>query len=339
LLPADGAGPTLLHEALQQHPQQQQQQQQQECAIKLQALDAALRGWSGLLAASPPIIPDWHPLTDQTEQQQLALTLTVALGAVSPTLVYWGVACTCLKVGAGVVAAALRAGEEVENPCQVAYALLQAGAIAELAMTLGTASKGGSSSREGAGLVPAEARHLLAARSIYSVGCILATTAWQSELVDMLQSAPESELIHGALHAQASLVLRSTQAAIAWLGQEMQSAAPGGGSASLQQLQQQQASLCAALQDILHQSYSAWEGARAAHSSSSRQGLLAYAAAGAAGDAGADVRWGATVVAGCRTAVKPDLAQQLQEFGAAVCGVLPSKLCCNAPGCCCCERE
>jgi hypothetical protein len=155
----------------------------------------------------------------------------------------------------------------------------------------------------------------------------------------MLQSAPESEKTHGALHAQASLVLRSTQAAIAWLGQEMQIVVqPSRVNAALQQLQQQQASLCAALQDILQQSHSAWEGARAAHSSSSSQGLLAYAAAGAAGDAGADVLWGATVVAACRTAVKPDLSQQLQEFGAAVCGVLPSKLCCNAPSCCCCER-
>jgi hypothetical protein len=137
-------------------------------------------------------------------------------------------------------------------------------------------------------------------------------------------------------------VLRSIQAAVAWLGQQLH-AAPSRGTAApqQQQLQQLQASVCQALQDVLQQSYSAWEGARAgdsSSSSSSSQPLVAYVAAGAAGDAGADVLWGATVVSACTTAVKPNLAQQLQQFGAAVCALLPSKLCCNALDCCCCER-
>jgi hypothetical protein len=46
----------------------------------------------------------------------------------------------------------------------------------------------------------------------------------------------------------------------------------------------------------------------------------------------------AVLLKGCGRAVSLELPQQLQEFGAAMCAALPSKLCCNAPGCCSCEQ-
>ncbi|KAF6257522.1 hypothetical protein COO60DRAFT_1223751 [Scenedesmus sp. NREL 46B-D3] len=227
-----GSGPRLLQDAL---TQQQQQQQQQHVGTTLLALDAAARGWATFTAAKPPHIPAWHALASQTHQQQLALTLVAAMRGAQPTPESWGLACTCLKVGTEVVTAAMLSGGNIQSPCNAVHAVLQAGAVAELASTLGSSCPGSStsnSSRMRAELVPVEAWQLLAARSIYSAGSLLAVFAQQLQLVQVATGRRSSTAVDVALHGQACLVLSSVGAAPTWLGGQLP-AVPGREDAAL----------------------------------------------------------------------------------------------------------
>jgi hypothetical protein len=203
------------------------------------------------------------------------------------------------------------------TPTGLTFAILQAGLTADLASSMGSQHSSSSSCGE----VPMAAWQLLAARAVYAAGTLIGSAARKQQQ----QATPMQQPTPAGLSAQCRLLIHSLSAAVTWLGQRLPAPATAANNGS-HPLQQQQASLNAALQSLSRQ-----HGGSKASSSAS---IAVYGVAGrSVNDESA-----ANMMAACRTSIGADVAQQLQDFGAAVCALLPSKLCCNAPGCCCCER-
>jgi hypothetical protein len=334
------SGPELLRTTL-----AKQQDKPQELHTTLLALDATVRGWTAAAAAIPPVIYSEHPAMCLNWLQHLTLELTSAADVARGSVGCWSLAVSCLKAsscwtitreaaeaaaaaGASVQVPDLRdvAGNRIRGstPTGMMFAILQAGVTADLAASKGS-QHSSSSNSSSCGEVPMSAWQLLAARAVYAAGALIGISARKQQQQAMpMQQPPAADL-----SAQCRLLIHSLSAAVTWLGQRLPAPAVSPDTAAnngSDPLQQQQARLSQALQSMLQQ-HGGSEG-----SSSARIGLYSVVGHSVSDESAA------RMMSACRNVIGADVAQQLLHFGAAVCALLPSKLCCNALDCCCCER-
>jgi hypothetical protein len=124
-----------------------------------------------------------------------------------------------------------------------------------------------------------------------------------------------------ALQAHALFLLQILSAAVAWIGPQltaMQQQAAGQADTALQEQQQ-------SVHAALEQAIAAGNISSNSSSSSSWQDIMSILAT--------DSSKALDLLLALKAAVPAQLAQELVDFGAALSGRLPCKLCCNAPGC------
>jgi hypothetical protein len=145
---------------------------------------------------------------------------------------------------------------------------------------------------------------LLAARAVHAAGELIDIAAQKQRRQPVCMQEPAAGMSN--LPAQARLVVNSSSAAIEWLGLELPAIAASAASGVSSALALQQAALSRALPNLLQQ-----------HGGSDGSSSCRVDVYGVAGFSVND-ETAARMMVACRTAIGDSLAEQLQEFGAAV---------------------